>query len=157
MRVLFVLISLFLVGCTQEDREVEAEEVVAEPSLLERCIASNVKNMKFNLIDKWILYNEQKKTIPDFAESVANGEITAFEYVDYIDGLEKGFKNSLTTEERDVYEDVEEWESKFLLKIFYSDEEATEVIELIKTLSNDYINDYIPDKAEKICNRQGIY
>ena len=144
MRVLILFISLItIVSCSKE------------PSLLDKCIASNLEDRgEFDLLNKYIPYNKASRKLWD-DWTIRTGDVSLEEeqvkYNKLSQPLRDSFMDSLTEDEQDVYFDVRhhDWENE----IDYTEEE---VKEQIKTLSSNFIKLYT-DKAEKICNMQGIY
>lgn len=149
MRVLILFISLItIVSCNKEQ----------ELTLLDRCIEANLEDRgEFDLLNKWIPYREAQNKIytDDILKLLQTGELSSEEYSKLGMPLYESFRDSLTEDEQDVYSDVRyhDWENG----IDYTEEE---VKEQIKTLSSNFIKlhtDKAKDKAENICNMQGIY
>ena len=149
MRVLILFISLItIVSCNKEQ----------ELTLLDRCIEANLEDRgEFDLLNKWIPYREARNKIytDDILKLLQTGELSIEEYSKLGMPLYESFRNSLTEDEKDANSDVRyhDWENG----IDYTEEE---VKEQIKTLSSNFIKlhtDKAKDKAENICNMQGIY
>lgn len=149
MRVLILFISLItIVSCNKEQ----------ELTLLDRCIEANLEDRgEFDLLNKLIPYREAQNKIytDDILKLLQTGELSSEEYSKLGMPLYESFRDSLTEDEQDVYSDVRyhDWENG----IDYTEEE---VKEQIKTLSSNFIKlhtDKAKDKAENICNMQGIY
>ena len=149
MRVLILFISLItIVSCNKEQ----------ELTLLDRCIEANLEDRgEFDLLNKLIPYREAQNKIytDDILKLLQTGDLSSEEYSKLGMPLYESFRDSLTEDEQDVYSDVRyhDWENG----IDYTEEE---VKEQIKTLSSNFIKlhtDKAKDKAENICNMQGIY
>jgi hypothetical protein len=140
-----------LVGCSQE-----AEEVIIEPTLLERCIASNSKDIEVNYADKHIILleklNEFGVSHDDFIQSglgylganllIPEADITEFNLTE----LELNVMDSHWSAIFDSYSKEDD-------EFKYSSEGD---IEFIRTLEAEVIKTEL-DRAETVCNMQGIY
>lgn len=151
---LAILMATVLVGCSQE-----AEEVIIEPTLLERCIASNSKDIEVNYLDKWIAYDFEYQKI--FNDNWVEG-ITVGEMAEIIKPVSSRFKESLNEFELEIYKKFKNTKLVDTTKAGYEptymrvDLTYEEKIESIKNLKAEQIKIEL-DKAETICNMQGIY
>ena len=155
MKKLLALLLLFgIVGCSQE-----AEEVIIEPSLLDRCIASNSKDIEANYLDKWIAYDEERTILYNY--SWVEG-ITIGEMAEITKPLFLSFKESLNEFELEIDKKFKstklvdninpDWDVDYIsVDLTYE-----EKIESIKNLKAEQIKIEL-DRAETFCNMQGIY
>ena len=153
---LAILMATVLVGCSQE-----AEEVIIEPTLLERCIASNSKDIEINYLDKWIAYDfEYQKIYEDGL--LDEGITTVGEMYELTKPVNSRFKESLNEFELEIYKKFKNTKLVDTTKVGYEptymrvDLTYEEKIESIKNLKAEQIKIEL-DKAETICNMQGIY
>jgi hypothetical protein len=155
-KLLALLLLLGIVGCSQE-----AEEVIIEPTLLERCIASNSKDIEINYLDKWIAYDfEYQKIYEDGL--LDEGITTVGEMYELTKPVNSRFTESLNEFEYEMYKKFEDtklvdninpdWDVDYIrVDLTYE-----EKIESIKNLKAEQIKIEL-DRAEKVCNMQGIY
>ena len=101
-KLLALLLLLGIVGCSQE-----AEEVIIEPTLLERCIASNSKDIEINYLDKWIAYDfEYQKIYEDGL--LDEGITTVGEMYELTKPVNSRFTESLNEFEYEMYKKFED-------------------------------------------------
>ena len=155
MKKLLALILLFgIVGCTQE-----AEEVIIEPTLLERCIASNLKDRgEINLVNKWIPFNLAMRNV--WTESLYGADEEAYwEYRELTDPIQNAFNDSLTGDEATILKGIDYRAHPYYCYIVgdvcveYSHEE---LVQTLKSLEAKAIATRLDD-IKSFCNLQGIY
>ena len=153
MKKLLALLLLFgIVGCSQE-----AEEVIIEPTLLDRCIASNLKDIEVNYADKHIILleklNEFGMSHDDFIQS-GMGYLGAINLL-----IPEADRTELNLTELELYVMDSHWSAIF--DSYSKDDDGVKYssegdIEFIKTLEAEVIKTEL-DRAETFCNMQGIY